>query len=215
MTMIAITMRMMRHSHPSGIQEIRDALAQDWWSFLSQALPGVPVLPLPNIGREAVALAQALPVSGLILTGGDDWGLFPQRDTTEEALFRWAERQALPVLGVCRGAQIINHFMGGHTSPGFGAKHAGARHALHVVPRAQEPQLSATSLEVNSYHNGGIKQDDLAPGLTPWAFAPDGSVEGFCSAEGRLTGIMWHPEREPTAQAHDINLFQVLNRGKA
>lgn len=215
MTMIAITMRMMRHSYPGGTQEVRDALAQDWWSFLNRALPGVPVLPLPNIGREAVALAQALPVSGLILTGGDDWGLFPRRDATEEALFRWAERQALPVLGVCRGAQIINRFMGGHTGTGFGTKHAGARHALHVVPRAREPQLSTAPLEVNSWHNGGIRQDDLAPGLSPWAFAPDGSVEAFCSAEGGITGIMWHPEREPTAQAHDIHLFQVLNRGKA
>ena len=215
MTMIAITMRMMRHSYPSGAQEVRDALAQDWWDFLNRALPGVPVLPLPNIGREAVALAQALPVSGLILTGGDDWGLFPRRDATEEALFRWAERQTLPVLGVCRGAQIINRFMGGHTGLGFEARHVGTRHALHVVPYSRGLRLSTASLEVNSWHSGGIKQDDLAPGLSPWAFAPDDSVEGFCSAEGRIIGIMWHPERETTAQAHDIQLFQILNRGKA
>lgn len=215
MTMIAITMRMMRHSYASGTQEIRDALAQDWWSFLNRALPGVPVLPLPNIGREAVALAQALSVSGLILTGGDDWGVFPRRDATEEALFRWAERKNLPVLGVCRGAQMINRFMWGRTSFGFGAEHAGTRHALHVVPRAGELPLSPVPPEVNSWHNGGIRPDDLAPGLIPWAFAPDGSVEGFCRAEGSITGIMWHPEREQTAQAHDINLFQILNRGNA
>lgn len=213
--MFAISMRMMRHSYPGGSQEVRDALAQDWWRFLEQALPGMPVLPLPNRGREAVALVQALPVSGLIFSGGDDWGLFPQRDATEEALFQWAKRQNLPVLGVCRGAQIINRFMGGHTGAGFGAKHAGTRHTLSLMPCAGGPQLSITSLEVNSYHNDGIGQDDLAPALSPWAVAPDGSVEGFSSADGRMTGIMWHPEREIEAQAHDIHLFQALMRGQA
>lgn len=215
MAMIAISMRMTQHSYPGGGREIRDALAQDWWRFLEQALPDVMVAPLPNMGRRTVSLVRELPISGLILSGGDDWGVFPERDATEKELVRWAESLSLPIVGVCRGAQVINRLRGGNTSPGFGPDHAGARHAVHVKPCAGVRRGLMSSREVNSYHNYGIRPADLAPGLTPWALAEDGSVEAFCSADGRVTGIMWHPEREARAQAQDIHLFQALKRGKA
>lgn len=208
--MLAISMRMMRHTYPGGM-EIRDALAGEWWHFLEQALPNIPVIPLPNIGQRIAVWLQKLPVSGLILSGGDDWGVFPQRDATEREMVCWAESRGLPILGVCRGAQVLNRLMGGQTGTGFGAQHAGTRHIIHSMGR---PICRQTSLEVNSYHNCGIRQTDLAPGLIPLALADDGSIEAFSSADGRLTGIMWHPEREAMAQEHDIHLFSVLNWGQ-
>lgn len=212
--MLAISMRMMRHSYPNGGQEVRDALAQDWWRFLKTALPGVPVAPIPNIGEGVEALLQALPLSGLILSGGDDWGTFPERDATETALFHWAERHHLPILGVCRGAQVLNLLRGGSIAPGFGNAHIRTRHAVYPRRCAGAPPWPASPLEVNSYHACGIRQEDLASGLTPWAVAGDGTVEGFCSADGRITGIIWHPEREAAARSHDIRLFQALEQEK-
>ncbi len=212
--MIAISMRAVRHIYPGGGEEMRDALARNWWRFLEQALPGVPVAPLPNIGGLAADMLQCLPVTGLILSGGDDWGVFPERDAAERELFLLARRASLPVLGVCRGAQVVNRLMGGNTGTGFGQKHAGTRHIVRISPGGGWLPESARSLEVNSYHNCGIERQDLAPGLTPWAFADDGSVEAFGDADGRLAGIMWHPEREAEARAHDIHLFQFLKGGR-
>lgn len=205
--MIAITMRMMRHVYPGGSEEKRDALAQNWWGFLRTALPGISVVPVPNMGGQAVALLQELPIDGLILSGGDDWGVFPERDATEREMFLWADRMSLPILGVCRGAQVINRLMGGKTSSGFEEHHVGTRHAVRVTPWPGSLPC-ASSLEVNSYHACGIEAAQLAPVLKPWAVAEDGSVEAFTGDNGRLTGIMWHPERETVPQEHDVRLFQ-------
>lgn len=204
--MIAISMRMMRHLYPDGGEEKRDALAQDWWRFLRAALPDVSVMPVPNIGGQVTALLQELPISGLILSGGDDWGVFPERDATERELFLWAQRMSLPVVGVCRGAQVLNLLMDGRISSGFGKKHVKTRHLIRI--EQDEPHWPAMSRDVNSYHNCGMAKEDLASALTPWAVAEDGSVEAFTGYNGRLTGIMWHPERENEAHEHDIRIFQ-------
>lgn len=213
--MIAISMRMTRHIYPGGGEEVRDALAHDWWRFLETALPGMRVFPVPNIGESVERLVQELPLTGLILSGGDDWGVFPQRDLTEKTLVRWAERRQLPILGVCRGAQVLNLLLGGRVAPGFGTAHVRTRHALQTYSRNGAPMRAGASVEVNSYHSCAIRQEDLAPALTPWAVAGDGTVEGFCRSDGRIMGILWHPERETTAQTHDIHLFQALLQEKA
>lgn len=206
--MIAISMRMTQQVYPGGEREIRDALSHDWWRFLDAALPDTPVIPVPNIGARAIAFLRRIPVSGIVLTGGEDWGEFPERDATEEQLIAWAERMSLPIFGVCRGAQVLNRTMGGDISSGFAEKHVRTRHILQVRGYASGPQGPVASLEVNSYHNCGIGKADLAPALEPWAIAEDGSVEAFSGDHGRITGIMWHPERESVAREHDIHLFQ-------
>lgn len=206
--MIAVSMRMAQQLYPGGEREIRDALARDWWRFLGEALPDISFVPVPNIGGQAVALLQQLPVTGIVLTGGDDWGVFPERDATEKELVLWAERMSLPIVGVCRGAQVLNRLMGGGISFGFAERHVRTRHVVRVKPYVNGPQWPVASLEVNSYHNCGMAKADLAPALTPWATVEDGSVEGFSDDQGRVMGIMWHPERERVAQEHDIHLFQ-------
>lgn len=203
--MIGISMRMTRHSYPAGGEETRDALAQDWWRFLNAALPGVPVVPLPNIGEGITVLLQRLSLSGVILSGGDDWGIFPERDRTETALIGWAERQRLPLIGVCRGAQVLNLLQGGHVRPGFDTTHIRTRHTIRPCA---VPAWPPAPVQVTSYHACAIRQEDLAPGLCPRALADDGTVEAFTGDNGRLTGIMWHPEREPVPQEHDLHLFQ-------
>jgi putative glutamine amidotransferase len=208
--MIAISMRMMQHIHPDGTGEVRDALAHDWWRFLCGVLSGIPFLPVPNIEARSIAFLQRLPITGIVLTGGDDWGVFPERDATEERLILWAKDMSLPIMGVCRGAQVLNQVMGGRTSSNFTKLHAGTRHMVQTRKCDHGPTWPAPSFEVNSYHNLGIRETDLAAELEPWAIAEDGSVEGFSRGGGKMMGIMWHPERERVTQQHDIHLFQQL-----
>ena len=208
--MLAVSMRMMRAIYSSGGEELRDALAHDWWIFFQAALPGLPVILVPNTEQDALDLVRHLPITALLLTGGDDWGVFPQRDRTEALLFQWALHNSLPVLGVCRGAQLINRFMGGKICTGFGKNHVRIRHHIELSGEAYLPFAGITSMEVNSYHNLGIRAEDLAPGLEVWATASDGSIEAFSGNKGKVVGIMWHPEREESATEHDINLMRYI-----
>ncbi|MBD5646689.1 MAG: C26 family cysteine hydrolase domain-containing family [Desulfovibrio sp.] len=206
--MLGITMRVMRHAYPGTVEE-RDALARDWPRFLGKVFPGEPLLYLPNIGTEITGFATAPGIGGLIFSGGEDWGLVPARDATEAVLFAWAQGQALPVFGVCRGAQVINRLMGGSIENCTG--HVATRHPVDLnVPVAGSP-----CHEVNSFHAGAIPADGLAPGLTAFAVAPDGTVEGFIGAGGRIIGVMWHPERETAPAPLDMALLRAWLAGKA
>ena len=208
--MIALSMRMTRTTYPDGGEELRDALAHDWWRFFQAVLPDMPVLPIPNIGENVENFLHSVPLTGIVLTGGDDWGVFPQRDMTEELLFHWAARLGLPVLGVCRGAQVINRLLGGKTGTGFEEGHVRTRHSVAIRTGAHCPLQNTPSLEVNSYHMLGINQENLALGLEAWALASDGSVEAFTGEQGSVMGIMWHPEREKVPSDNDVCLVRHL-----
>lgn len=203
--MFAISMRIMVHHYKNDSLEHRDAIAHDWWRFFSRALPGVPIYPLPNIGPSIRNMLSIRP-SALILSGGDDWGVFPERDSTETELFNWAVTNKVPILGICRGAQVINRLMGGSLRPEFSSLHTATHHAISFKDKRK-------TRIVNSFHANVIMEDDLARGLTASALAEDGSVEAFSNADGSITGILWHPEREKNPDAQDIKLFRRLEGG--
>lgn len=192
--------------YPCGDCELRNAIACDWPRFLELALPDLRYVFLPNMGGTVIHYAERLGVNALLLTGGDDWGIFPERDDTECRLFDWARVQDFPVLGICRGAQVINRLMGGKTSPRKG--HVFTRHEIELHGKG----LPKGAI-VNSFHSHCVAQNDLAPGLEIFALAPDGSVEGFYGAQEKICGIIWHPEREKQPSALDITLMRDLCRG--
>lgn len=187
--MLGITMRQACEIYDSGQRETRDCLAADWPLFFRRVLAGSPWVMLPNLGPDVIAYAAMLGVKRLIFSGGPDWGRHPERDATEKALFAWAAELAIQVLGICRGAQVINRLMGGSDRPTAG--HVGICHQI-ILKRGGEP---ARACVANSFHARAIAPADLAPGLAPFAFSSDGNVEAFKSPDGRLVGVMWHPER--------------------
>ena len=201
--MLGITMRVMRHTYSSGAVEERDALARDWPRFLRQVFPQEPLFYLPNVGAEIVDYVAGAGLSGLIFSGGEDWGLVQERDATEAALFAWALEAGLPVFGVCRGAQVINLLMGGRLTACEG--HVALRHTVELAcPVAGSPRH-----EVNSFHAQAISPKGLPPGLKALALAPEGTVEAFTSADGRIAAVMWHPEREARPAPLDTALLRA------
>ncbi|HEV2675055.1 MAG TPA: gamma-glutamyl-gamma-aminobutyrate hydrolase family protein [Aliidongia sp.] len=177
--------------------ERRDCLDQAWICFLA-ACGLLPVV-LPNLAEAAVALCERAGVDGLVLTGGNDLvavgGDAPERDETENAVMDWAEHRGLPILGVCRGMQVIQHRQG----------IALTRVEGHVTPR-QMIRIEGESKEVNSYHN--FAAFDSRPPLDVWAIADDGVVEAVRDPGRRTTGIMWHPERLSPFSPSDVALFR-------
>lgn len=199
---------------------------------------GIPLVLPPLLGDRFVhEIVEVL--DGLVLSGGEDvdpvhYGeeahptvaknIDPMRDAQEIALYRLARERGLPVLGICRGIQLINVALGGtlwqdlpsdkpdglpHNQPdGRDAR----THSVEVTPGSRLARaLGGTRFDVNSFHHQAIR--DLAPGLLVTAHAPDGEIEGVESpgTDPWLLAVQWHPEEFHHHEvAPDHGLFAAL-----
>jgi gamma-glutamyl-gamma-aminobutyrate hydrolase PuuD len=184
---------------------------------------------LPWTGDPA---RDAVRFDALVLCGGDDvdarrWGepnhpsvelCPPVRDEYEIALVRCARAAGTPLLGVCRGAQVMNVALGGtliqHVPDvdGVVPHQKGASHEVRIEPGTRLAALSGTSsAQVNSFHHQAVGR--LAPGLRVTARATDGIVEAV-EGDGApfLVGVQWHPEREGNPESLGTGLFRALVR---
>lgn len=193
-----------------GRDERRDCLDQRWAALLAGLY--IDAVPVPNSLDDVEDWARRQRLQGLLLTGGNDLGGLPQatnaapeRDATEARLLGWAADAGLPVLGVCRGLQLINHHFGGRQSRVEG--HVAVHHDLTTEP--SEP-LFGPYTRVNSFHDWAVRPDELAEGLTALAHAPDGTVEAFRHERLGWLAIMWHPEREDPFLPVDLDLVRTV-----
>jgi putative glutamine amidotransferase len=197
-----------------ALHERRDALDQRWAPQL-ESLGAVPV-PLPNGLHDPQAWACALGIEGVLLSGGNDLCGLPgasgeaaERDRSEALLLDLAHARRWPVLGVCRGFQMLNRYLGGTLTAVEG--HVAMRHALY--PTAHRARLLPTDpkvIDVNSFHRFGVAAEGLAEPLVPVFCDAQGFVE---AAEHRLlpwAGVMWHPEREAVLGEPDRALLSRL-----
>jgi putative glutamine amidotransferase len=201
------------------------------------AAGGIPLMLSPLIGPSYAARALD-GVDGLVLTGGEDvdpaWYNTErsplsnppsrERDLFELALFAAARQRELPILGICRGIQLINVALGGtlyqdlpSERPGpVDHNRAGTRtdrsHAIQLAPRSLAADvLGADSVRVNSFHHQGIR--DLAPGLIATGWSEDGLIEVVEAAAGQpwMLAVQWHPEEMHAETASpDRGLFRAL-----
>lgn len=185
---------------------------------------GADVILLPA-GREASeSVIERL--DGVVFPGGLDvhpshYGESPrlalgrvntELDALELPLAREAAARGLPVLGICRGHQLVNVALGGSLFQDIvadgvtGLDHwapleRGRDHLAHSVSLEPESRLRAVigadQVEVNSFHHQAVKQ--VATGLRVNARSPDGVIEGLESADGRILTVQCHPESLPAA----------------
>ncbi|MEE9250004.1 MAG: gamma-glutamyl-gamma-aminobutyrate hydrolase family protein [Alphaproteobacteria bacterium] len=197
---VALTMRV---ADATGYRESRDSISHDWLARLSD-WNMTPVL-VPNVLTEPGTYLDGLKADLLVLTGGDDPGAAPKRDATESRLLDHALGRNLPVLGVCRGMQLINLHFGG--SLGQLEGHVARPHGVTVEPTWLGVYDAETT--VNSFHDQGIPPGGLASGLAAAAFDPDGNVEALHHHSLPVAAVMWHPEREKPL-AGDRRLMRKL-----
>jgi putative glutamine amidotransferase len=201
------------------------------------AAGGVPVILSPVLGPSYAARAMD-GVDGLLLTGGEDihpalYGAEPsphayppsrERDLFELALFAVARQRELPILGICRGIQLVNVAMGGTLYQDLPTERASAvahdpgtardarTHAVRLTEGSRAAQaLGGTELRVNSFHHQAI--DRLAPGLVATGWSEDGVIEA-AEAPGDapwLLAVQWHPEEmHADVKAPERGLFRAL-----
>lgn len=196
--------------------ERRDCLDQNW-TRLVRALGAFPV-PLANLVEDVFEYVEELRLDAVILTGGNDLAAVaapgrgaPERDAFEYRLIESCTRLEIPVLGVCRGMQVLNTYYGGRLTPVQG--HVATRHEVTMV--APIPGLPAPRFQVNSFHNFGVPIDGLGRQLRAVGIANGTLVECFVHETLPQVGIMWHPERESPFAASDLELIQKLLRREA
>lgn len=171
-----------REVHLPERNETRDALDQRLVEFVAAA-GGVPI-PVPNVLAGSGALEHwlaALRPEAIVLSGGDDIGTCPARDHTERLLLDLASANAMPLLGICRGMQMMGVWAGAALLPV--SDHVGRDHTVS----------GSITAVVNSYHQYAL--DGVPKHFRALAHSPDGVLEAMIHDHLPWEGWMWHPER--------------------
>jgi len=202
-----------------------------YWSLEAALVPFDYVRAVERAGGRAMLVPPSLEgveetldaLDGVVFTGGSDLdpelygadahpqtlGIVRMRDDAELALLRAALERDMPVLGICRGIQVLNVGMGGdldqhleghrHDPPGeFVA------HDVAIEPNTRLAAMLGERTTVMSHHHQGLRT--LAPGLVETARADDGLLEAVEAPARRFTvGVLWHPEA-----GEDARLFESL-----
>ncbi|SEQ79967.1 putative glutamine amidotransferase [Streptomyces sp. yr375] len=204
-----------------GVWELEAALLPAGYARLVQRAGGLAVLLPPDAPEHAAAAVARL--DGLVISGGPDvepvrYGAEPdprtgpparERDAWELALIDAALAADVPLLGICRGMQLLNIALGGtmtqHIDGHTGGVGVFGHHAVKPVPGTLYGGLVEEETSVPTYHHQSV--DRLGAGLIPSAYAADGTVEAveLPSAGGWVLGVQWHPE-----MAEDVRVMRAL-----
>lgn len=210
-------------------------LAEGYYQSVLKA-GGIPFIIPPF--SETDCLGELLDqLDGIIFSGGGDinplllgeepikelHSITPQRDLQELLLARLAYDRQIPMLGICKGMQVINAALGGtlyqdiHTQmEGTRIKHSQdldreyPSHTITISPDSILEKLFGNQLAVNSFHHQACK--DVAPGLKTTATSPDGVIEAIESSEHKsVLGLQWHPETYTLRSSTEMQpIFQWL-----
>lgn len=192
MKKIALTQRLCKIE---STNEQRDSLDTNWYNFIIQC--GYIPVAVPNkLGEKACFDSSRLGFwlntiapDGFILTGGEDIGVYKDRDLTEQYIHDYAKRKKLPLLGICRGMQFIA------TQNGVGLKKVESHVNTHHLVTGNIHK------QVNSYHNYNI---DNCPDDYEIIASANDSIEAICHKNLPWEGWMWHPERNKFLDNEDI-----------
>lgn len=213
-----------------GVWDVRAGLLPADYLDGITAAGGIAVLLPPQPVTPEIAARVLDGVSGLVITGGRDLDPArygqparietdrpePTRDSWEFELLAEAFRRGLPVLGICRGAQVLNVALGGtlhqHLPDVIGnCGHRAGNGVFTAMPvrtvaGTRLAELLGETCEVQCYHHQAIAE--LGDGLVVSARDDDGVIEAIelAGAAGFVVAVQWHPE----ASLDDLRLFTAI-----
>lgn len=203
---VGMTMRISETEH-----EIRDTISHDWFNYFKNK--NIKILIIPNLLSDPISYVKQFKVNRLLFTGGDSIGpssfsksnkLKTHRDILEEKLFDWGFKYNIPIFGVCRGMQLINVCLGGSITKNL-MKYL--NNEIHVSSEHNILTSKGNRFLVNSFHNEGIFENQVAKSLKIFAKSEEGIVEGLIHKNKKITGIQWHPERKSKNKNFNQNLI--------
>ena len=179
----------------------KDFISKDWYKLAKNC--DFEILPLKNSDHKSFQFLNKKKVKGIIFSGGGpitknlgkisfnkDNSINSNRDVVETKLYRVCKKKNIPLLGVCRGMQVINLLEGGkiHKIRNHVSKIHDLKLKKNFTKKFQLPK------KVNSFHDYGIKRQFLARKLKEIGFI-NNYIEVFKHESKEIYGIMWHPER--------------------
>ncbi len=208
----------MRVVNASDYVERRDAISQEWMRLL-ESWGAIPIL-LPNTCSDISPLLEMVDL--VILTGGNDVRLDPQglqisdsndvaeeRDVQEYQIIDYCIANLIPLIGVCRGMQLINFRFGGKLETVSKKLHVASKHNVRFRKSRFESVLSG-KFRVNSFHKFGITEKSLGVDLEILATSDDQAIEAFTHNRYPILGVMWHPERNDVFSDMDKDLVLAM-----
>jgi len=188
--------------------EVCDALSVEWGNYLRDIFQDIIVVPLLNKPDHAIRVIEERHLDGVVFSNGNDWGEAEARDVTERAIFNYVIKRRLPILGVCRGFQVLNVLCGGTLDKDIqsssGENHVATIHDVEIVANDfLRGYTVGQTISVNSFHRQGVLQGGIASNLKIFAKTKSGVVEGFYHPKELIVGIQWHPERNNPAAELD------------
>lgn len=204
-----------------GAWELDAALLPAGYPRLVQRAGGLAAMLPPDAPEHAAAAVARL--DGLMIAGGPDveparYGAerHPRtgppalaRDAWELALIDAALNARVPLLGICRGMQLLNVALGGtlvqHLDGHAGTPGVFGRHPVKPVPGTRYAGAAPEEVSVPTFHHQAV--DRLGSGLYPSAHAEDGTVEAIelPPSQGWVLGVQWHPE-----MGDDLSVMRAL-----
>jgi gamma-glutamyl-gamma-aminobutyrate hydrolase PuuD len=178
----------------SNRNETRESLDLNLIRFFSDC--DLDVFPISNClvsyhGKRSLGqFLERINPDGVVLSGGQDYGVDALRDRTEFELLDFAIQKGKPVLGICRGMQVLGIYFGSRLKEVRG--HAKVRHKI----------FGHISRDVNSFHRFALA--NCPEGFEVTARDENGFIEAIQDVRRRLYGWMWHPERETEFKKDDI-----------
>lgn len=179
-----------------------DFLYREYITFFGRQ--GLELVCLPNACEDIGACMRRMRLDGLILSGGNDVHADPSdkaallasrvRNSQERKLLSCAIREKLPVFGICRGMQFINHYFKGSLVTGI-PRHVREVHALKIRDISLVLMTGKEKFSVNSFHRQAVRVDEVSPALSIAAESPDGYVEALFHKKLPIFAVQWHPER--------------------
>lgn len=200
--LIGLTQRLINND---SYYEVREALSNDWGKLFSNEDIFSNYLPFP-LSYEIDFMKYANLLSGVIISGGNDIyavnknELSKFRDSYEIEIIKYCIDNNTPLLGICRGAQLLAHYFK------LNVRQCKNHIGNHIVTNNNKSSI------VNSFHNYCIfgTNDEILP----IHIADDSSIESFKHSSLPIYGVMWHIERE----YNDLSILKEwvsnINKGK-
>ena len=132
------------------------------------------------------------------MSGGNDIGEYVDRDATEELLYKWARNNEKPILGICRGMQMIGLLNDVELKKV--SNHVNVKHLI-ISKRKQKKTR-------NSFHNYSLTK--CPKGFEVLFTSEDGEIESIKHETKNIFGIMWHPERELPFLIEDLKFINSV-----
>ena len=161
------------------------------------------IIPYFNIKNKTklkivmISWLKQIDIDGIVLSGGEDIGKFILRDNTENVLISYVIKKNIPLIGICRGMQVIGNYF--NTKLVKVKNHVNINHYVH---------LGKKKFKVNSYHNYSL--ENCPKNFNVECFSSDGKIESIMGKTKSIYACMWHPERNKKFNNSDISKFKKI-----